>query len=291
MYQGKIKFYYVFKVRFNQFIRWKRNSRPYLTIDSFADFCEVNVTPTKYRDKKPSLKEISNAKSIFCRSDKLQDFLDTHQNIVSASIIVSGNTDFEFHEKLRNIPASVKRLYLQNCFICDDSLYQTIPIGIENFRLGVNGNPRYLKKKTFYGNRKNKVLLGPFSLTHIDRSIVYNSIQTSEYIDVVKKRIAPKKLSNVFQNYKFIAAVRGNGVDTHRIWEALYRGCIPIVQKSDWSSFLTELALPIEFVSNWTTIELKKCIDTSIINEFDPSNIASLWMPYWESRMNEDISS
>ena len=27
-----------------------------------------------------------------------------------------------------------------------------------------------------------------------------------------------------------VAAPRGNGLDTHRLWEALYLGCVPIVQ-------------------------------------------------------------
>ncbi|KAJ1448437.1 hypothetical protein M885DRAFT_501087 [Pelagophyceae sp. CCMP2097] len=32
--------------------------------------------------------------------------------------------------------------------------------------------------------------------------------------------------------HKYVVAPRGNGVDTHRLWEALYLGCVPIVLRS-----------------------------------------------------------
>lgn len=31
--------------------------------------------------------------------------------------------------------------------------------------------------------------------------------------------------------HRYVAAPRGNGLDTHRFWEALYLGCVPIVEK------------------------------------------------------------
>ena len=33
-------------------------------------------------------------------------------------------------------------------------------------------------------------------------------------------------------NYKFVIAPFGNGLDTHRVWEAIYSNSIPIVKKS-----------------------------------------------------------
>lgn len=57
---------------------------------------------------------------------------------------------------------------------------------------------------------------------------------------------------DVMSKYKFILAPPGAGEDTHRCWEALYIGCIPIVR----SSHLNELYmdLPVLVVDNITII-------------------------------------
>lgn len=290
VYQYSPTRWYVFKIYFKRIIRWRRNSWPYLTIDSFADFCDVNVSPPKFRGKPPSLSKITKAKSIFCNSDELQGFLDTHHKIINARIIVSGNTDFEFHKKLENVPKSVRRIYLQNSYINDDPKYRTIPIGVENYRYGLNGNPKHLRNDIHFASRKDAVLFGPFSPTHPERKSAFEFVRETKFIEMQRSRIEPEVLARRFQQFKFIAAVRGNGIDTHRTWEALYRGCIPIVKIDPWSDFLKILALPVEFVEDWTTKSLETCIQNSLINEFEPREIKQLWMPYWEDLMTRDIT-
>jgi len=290
MYSYNPSSWYVLKIYAKKFLRWNRNSSPYLSVDSFADFCDINVTPPRFRGRTPSRKKIKQAESIFCDSDKLQGFLNKHHQDINAKVIVSGNTDFEFHRKLINLPATVKRCYLQNSYITDDERYRTIPIGIENFRYGMNGNPKFMKKVQSFQSRKNKILLGPFSPTHEDRSRVLESIHTNNFIDVRVERIEPNSLAKLFQEYKFVAAVRGNGVDTHRIWESLYRGCVPIVQESAWSKFLVILNLPILFINNWNTSELEGCVSSKTYPEFDPLKIAPLWMEYWQNLILMDLA-
>jgi len=282
---------YVAGVYLKRVLRWRRNSDPYLSIDSFADFCELNVTPPKFRGSQPNQNEISKAKTIFCDSDKLQDFLNEHHEIVSARVIVAGNTDYEFFRPLKNVPSSVRRIYLQNSYISNNPLYRTIPIGIENFRYGVNGHPRLMKKVTRFNERRKSVLVGPFSPTHSDRLLIMESLANSNVIKVCSRRYSPPHLAKLFQNFQFIAAVRGNGVDTHRLWESLYRGCIPIVRTDDWSHFLVDLKLPIEFIESWTSENLESCVENSVIADFSPKEISSLWMPYWKNLILNDVNN
>jgi hypothetical protein len=51
-------------------------------------------------------------------------------------------------------------------------------------------------------------------------------------------------------DHKFILCPRGNGVDTHRMWEALYCGVIPVVQRSPVHSGI-EGNLPVLFVDSY----------------------------------------
>jgi hypothetical protein len=64
---------------------------------------------------------------------------------------------------------------------------------------------------------------------------------------------------NVIQKYltelvshKFAVCPRGNGVDTHRLWEALYAGTIPIVRMEPAYRNFTDL--PILFVNQWSEL-------------------------------------
>jgi hypothetical protein len=51
-------------------------------------------------------------------------------------------------------------------------------------------------------------------------------------------------------DHKFILCPRGNGVDTHRMWEALYCGVIPVVQRSPVHAGI-EGNLPVLFVDSY----------------------------------------
>lgn len=57
---------------------------------------------------------------------------------------------------------------------------------------------------------------------------------------------------NKIRNHKFIFAPRGNGIDTHRIWEAIYLKTIPIVKKCIGMENFYHL--PILFVDTWDDI-------------------------------------
>ena len=50
----------------------------------------------------------------------------------------------------------------------------------------------------------------------------------------------------------FVPCPRGNGLDTHRIWEALYLGAIPVVLNSD--RFAALEGWPILFIEEWKEI-------------------------------------
>jgi hypothetical protein len=62
-------------------------------------------------------------------------------------------------------------------------------------------------------------------------------------------------LDSYFENlisHKFALAPEGNGFDTHRVWEALYLDCIPIVKKAKWNKQFRDF--PICFVDDWEQV-------------------------------------
>jgi hypothetical protein len=275
----------VASIYFKRAIRWRRNSSPYVSGDAFADLCDFVYNPPKWRNLNRTAL-ISDAKIIYCKSHELQEMLDRHASEINARVIVCGNSDFEFHSLPLGIPESTRALFLQNSFISDNELIFTIPIGIENFRLGVNGNPRLIRNLGENRERKRKLLFGPLSPTHPIREIVIERFNREDPLwDLISDRLSPREYDQLVAQYCMIAAVRGNGVDTHRLWEALYRGIMPIVTADIWWESLREFFPQVIYISDWDLVEISKVIQSVDPLAFDPTKISALWMPFWEQKI------
>ena len=276
-------------IYYKRIVRWRRNSSPYLSCDAFADLSDYVYKPPRWRDKN-TLSSPENAKIIFCRSDELQDFLDLYSGKLTAKVIITGNSDHEFHEIPKNIPKSVRALFLQNSYISDNNFVYTIPIGLENFRLGVNGNPKYIRYKRKSVGRPAKILFGPLSPTHpIRETVIAKFSQVNSNWDLLTQRLSPRNYARVSRKYGFIAAVRGNGVDTHRLWEALYRGLTPIVERDNWWRSLESMFPQVLSIDSWEKSEIEHLLSNRVPNDFDPRTLEALWMPHWQSLITKFV--
>ena len=261
-----------------------KTNEPYLSGDTFKHQADLQISRLPLSEVQR--RNLSQARVIFCKSEFLQVFLQEYKSEVMAKVILSGNSDFEFHNSELNLPKSVKACFLQNSFISDGKRIFTLPIGLENIRLGTNGIPRLFDLDIDWESKVNRLLIGPFGLTHDDRKNL-RELATEEMasVDFGVKRLAPKSLAKVNSSYRKIAAVRGNGVDTHRLWEILYLGSIPVVKSDSWSLSLKELNLPLEYVDDWSKTEIDKVAQGDYVQPKKPSELGSLWWPYWKARI------
>ena len=277
---------YVLSVYTKRLLRWQRTSYPYISGDAFARLADFRFSPVSWRYSDKNRVNISEAAIIFCKGEELDAMLRDVPGI-KAKVIICGNSDYEFHKPPSEIPGSVRALFLQNSFISDNKVIFTLPLGLENIRWGVNGHPKLLKK-TLSTEVEDKILFGPFGKTHQIRNEIFNNFsQVIGPWDVLPpKRITAVEYSSIAKNYRFIAAVRGNGIDTHRLWESLYRGNIPLVKDDAWSRSLSELELPIIRVRNWSVDTIWKSFASFPRDSIHPAQVDSLWMPFWEKKIS-----
>lgn len=261
-----------------------KTNEPFLSGDTFSHHADLRISSLPLSEQQGS--QLRQARVIFCKSELLKDFLEENKSRIEAKVILSGNSDFEFHESKLALPNSVKACFLQNSFISDDKRIFTLPIGLENLRLGTNGIPRLFKIDTEWARKVNRLLIGPFGLTHDDRRNLRGlATEKIASVDFGTRRLAPKSLAKLNSSYKKVAAVRGNGVDTHRLWEILYLGSIPVVKIDAWSLSLRGLGLPLEYVEDWSQAEIAKVAEGDYLQPVKPSQLVSLWWPYWKSRI------
>ena len=283
--------WYVVQVRFKQFIFKNKSSYPYITSDAFRELSDIEYPYHSHELTKSFEEKLFNSEIIFCPSHLLDKMLENYSGKINAKVIICSHSDHEFHDKINNLPSSVRLVLLTNSFISDNKVIFTLPMGIENLKIGMNGMKSFFR---FSGvtTRLNSVLFGPFSPTHPVRSKIVNQFLVSDGPwKIIMTRLHPKKYSKLASKYQFIACIRGNSVESHRLWESLYRGSTPLLLKDKWSKSLLYLNLPILYVNSWSPEAIKEIVNSSQCKTIDPKTLETLWMPYWENFINGFVTA
>ena len=155
-----------------------------------------------------------------------------------------------------------------------------LPVGVTNRWMWQYGRPSLFD----YESKKSKwILSGPFGQTHYDR-LTFNSRFNSPYIDAFDTRLRPSRYHALARDYRFVICPRGNGIDTHRLWESLYRGSVPIVEKSPWSQYFANLDIPLMEINHFEELNDLDQSDLEakyLEKEFVPALKPVLWPRYW----------
>lgn len=265
------------------FLRSSVNS-PFMSGDSFAEITDYLVYG-KDKNSRVDERKLLSARSLFIPGDKFSEFLEGYASSIRAKVLIIGNSDQNF-DSVFQVPHSVTLVLVQNSTISDSTRIFTLPIGLENRRLGRAGNPRLYQRKSLLHTQANKVYVPPMSPTNPIRKAILSELEQcpNDLLEVDKKYVEIHKYIEKVKNYKFILCLEGNGYENHRIWEALYLGLFPVVLETKWSLSLKYLGLPILFIHSIEEInqELLSTFATTHAG-FSPSSTSVLWIPYWKA--------
>lgn len=240
--------------------------------------------------------EIADGDSIFCRNDYLDElfFLIKTSNLKHLKL-VTHQTDIDINDKLLSkMPPNFDFWFGINKNTISNKVI-SIPIGIagnfsyKNLLLSdfednkINGFDLSTKEAKIYLNFQKNTNLS-------ERELAIDILKNSEYSVIAEPTLSKEQYKLDLQRYAFILCPWGNGFDTHRIWEALYSGSIPIVKKHTTFEYLDNLpAIIIESYDDLLTIDLNKFIDDFNIADF---NLEKLSLEYWISKIkNKNLES
>ena len=270
-----------FRIKINQLLYRFRNNSPYISGDSIASLCDYTAYGRNKLDKL-DLDKVSAAKSIFIPGEKFRDFLDSAREHINAHTLVTGNSDQNFVEPIE-LPSSVSLWLCQNNAILNFGKVRTLPIGIENLRLGRSGLPKYFKPHRETAPM-DRVLVPPMSPTNEIRfPTIFEAMKRPDVFEVRRTLVVEKEYFSMTRDFRFILCCEGNGFENHRIWETLYQGSFPVMFNSPWSNSLKYLRLPILYVDSLDEIDTDLLKDFSSKNSnFKPERLETLWIPYWK---------
>lgn len=276
-----------FKIKCSQYINRYRTNSPYISGDSIAKLTDYEVYG-RHRNRKLSIRRLRNAKSIFVPGDLLAQFLEESKNFpIKARVLVVGNSDQNFDIDVK-IPDTITLWLCQNNAIQPRPGLATLPIGLENLKLGRAGKPKYFKK--FKEDAiVDRVLVPPMSPSNKIRiNAVFYASQNPQIFDVRKNLMHESEYFAMTQNYRFVLCCEGNGYENHRIWETLYQGSFPVLLRTKWSASLIYLGLPILFIDKFEDLTKNMLLEFADKNaHFDPKATKELWVPYWKQIIKE----
>lgn len=212
----------------------------------------------------------------------------------SSKIIIVGHSDYDFNDQClsKTDKQNIERIFCVNRST-ESSKVICLPLGVtnydeSNFIFKLYGDNSMIEKVVNEKNDKKYLCYMNFNLdTHIDRKRIYSIFENQSYVEVGKSENTYEGRLNFLREIsqsKFVICPRGNGVDTHRLWESLYLGSIPIVkyEKTYHDNFLD---LPILFIEDWDQIteEFLNGKYEQIINS--EWNMSKLNISYWEQKI------
>jgi len=188
----------------------------------------------------------------------------------------------------------------------------SIPIGVENsMHLGDKGQIIIDTVNQKNEKYQDKLLFVNFKISnnYTERISAYKAVEGKEFCTFSEIMFTEEQLNppteafppiqtepyDVFarevSKHKFVLCPVGNGLESHRLWETLYLGSIPITRRNVNYSFYED-KLPILMVDDWSEITQEFLIQKSleIENKLTSGfyNLEMLNFSYWRDLIIEE---
>lgn len=205
-------------------------------------------------------------------------------NLNNNFILITHNSDDPVVET--EVPKNVIKWFAQNVEFSHSKIIP-IPIGLERDMWHPHKKNILFNTTTQTKNRKIKALsqFNPATFPQERSQLLLNIINGLVYSDMFRCLNGERFELYVdnLRKYAFCLCPRGNGIDTHRMWEALYLGCIPIVKKHITHNF--EESLPIIFIDSWLEVTEQFLLEKIKTIDYSLFNSPLLTMSYWKERI------
>lgn len=187
-----------------------------------------------------------------------------------------GNAAYD--EKIRSLPI-IGAWFTTNLVRKAPKLYP-LPIGLNAWRQ-LDAMTSYLRKRRT--RAKSKWLLVNFTPKRPERQHIIDLARTkawslwSDVLDMgwgnedvtrmetnvepaIFQRRTPESVYDVMSQYRFVACPRGVGMDTHRTWETLYLGSVPILLRSSLTVAGSDMfgGLDVLVVDRWEDVTIQR---------------------------------
>jgi hypothetical protein len=242
---------------------------------------------------------LSRQRSLFVYTHELPAFAAHVWPRLSGSgyILVTHNSDDEVGQPwlswIEDAGDKLRHWFAQNVLVQHPKLVP-LPIGIAN-SMWAHGNLKLLQRAMSALPRVDKtelVYLQFNSQTHPDRP------RASEILRREFPARRPDANPRSFRRYlhdlrrhRFCVCPRGNGIDTHRVWECLYLKTIPILRRSLHTEYWRQCGLPLLLVDDWGEVTRERLEDEYPRVQGPAARFDQLRLSHYANLMERDVEN
>jgi hypothetical protein len=242
---------------------------------------DFKINPFFYncKQEKLNIKNIKenyeNPSIIFCFTNRINILSEKIKYFQNPFVLITHNSDDDINDinMISNILTNekLKKWFCQNLCIHDihDNYYNKLhflPIGIANIQWKHGRDFYNFKNHSNHSNHSNEktktkevYMCFTIGTNSSKRGVCYNKL--SKKVPFLSTIDSLKNIERM-QEYKFCICPDGNGIDTHRFWEALYLKIVPIVLRNPLNSILEKYTnIPMVILDSWDDFSYSKLPD------------------------------
>lgn len=268
----------------------------YVNGETFEAACDVDTE--KDPNWMASISKIASpVVSVFCQTHELKNRLGGLKHCGKKYVLVTHNSDGGINywdtgrgfdhwwEKIECVP----RWYCQNCDVTEPNVIP-IPIALENSYVFTRDIKMKYMRNLVEKNieKKDRIFLcfnpGTNLLQRESAYKYFNGLSWASIMQGQNNINLYRPFFDEMARCAFVLAPDGNGLDTVRLWEALYLGCIPVVKRHPFTEYFAR-HLPIMVVDYWSDVTIERLIAFKEKSKTMTYNFDMLVGSYWKKEI------
>jgi hypothetical protein len=222
--------------------------------DDFAYNPNIYMQKSKLLKLSSIPENYDNPSIVFVYTHRIFDFFSKYiYKFKNRFILVSHNSDKNIDESFKAFADHhlIVHWFSQNANIKHEKI-SYIPIGVANTQWQHGNRELFNNIKPISFKDKAKLVYFQFSIhTNPEKRLLCKSKLEKYY--TFTENVSQIEYLNRLNSSKFIIAPEGNGIDTHRLWESLFCGSIPIVKKCILTEEISKI-FPIILIEDWDEV-------------------------------------
>jgi hypothetical protein len=234
------------------------------------------------------------AASIYCKVDHLAGLFDCVRKVRNRLVLVSSESDRPIsREFFQRCPPQIAHWFSTNIEIKNERL-STLPLGLANSYCGITLKASHIAANSRpFTERSNWLFVNFRTITNpgVREPVMHHfqTIRNEDWVTVQEGGLGFEDYLDEMTSHRFAVCPPGNGIDTHRLWEALYCRTIPVAIGTPAMDAFRDL--PILFVEDFR--QLKRDFLAREYERISSSNWnwQKLFLPWWRDRIVEQCET
>ncbi len=250
------------------------------SVRAFGDYCKL---PNTLR-----VDQLKDGDMVYAHAFYAKQLFELLRGVTKKIVLITHNGDTRVDESFYPIPDCIIKWYAQNVAVVNP-IIESIPIGLENDRWFPEVRKKEKMEAMWILPKEKK------NLVYMNYAINTNPSQRTKPYELLKDKpwvttnmgangVGFDEYLNNIYNHRFMICPEGNGIDTHRTWECLYVGTIPIEKRNINNQFYTDL--PIVFIDDWEEVTEERLSKENRFKGRDTNwNFHKLLFKYWRNKI------